>query len=427
MFHVRDRQTGDLFDRWAHLGPKRRKLLDRSWAGLFRKEILPILPVEAIIPSFHAKTGRPSKEIYTILGALVFQQMHDLTDEDAVRQLAFNMEWHYALDLPGESDDAKYVCPRTLLAMRQLLAQKKLDQLLFDTVTKKLAGVFSVNTDRQRLDSVHITSNMRRLGRIGIFSRAIIGFLLNLKRREPELFATLPSSFEEQYLSRKGQQVFSMVKPSESERTLSRVAQDLFVLVRRFEGEKAAAAMKTFALISRVFSEQCDVVTEQGQETVSVKEPKQVASDSLQNPSDPDATYSGHKGQGYQAQVMETYVPTKDGDDPVLRLLTHVFVEPAHVSDAHALVPAIEGARRLAFRRKRCWPIPSTGARRTWRRPRRWEPNWSPRCRGARRKARRRSCRRSRSRRTARSRRALRARRRSGTRRPGTIAKWCSA
>jgi hypothetical protein len=28
----------------------------------------------------------------------------------------------------------------------------------------------------------------------------------------------------------------------------------------------------------------------------------QIGSDSLQNPSDPDATYSGHKGQGYQVQ-----------------------------------------------------------------------------------------------------------------------------
>jgi hypothetical protein len=57
--------------------------------------------------------------------------------------------------------------------MRQLLAEKKLDQLLFDTVTKKLASAFSVGAGKQRLDSVHITSNMRRLGRIGIFVRVI--------------------------------------------------------------------------------------------------------------------------------------------------------------------------------------------------------------------------------------------------------------
>src|SRR3990172_11076134 len=210
--------------------------------------------------------------------------MHDTTDEEAVRQLAFSLEWHYALDLPDESDEGKYVCLRTLWTMRQLLAEKKLDQLLFDTVTKKLASVFSVDTSKQRLDSVHITSNMRRLSRIGIFVRVITGFLTNLKRREPELFATLDPSFGERYLSPKGQAVFSMVRPSESDRTLSRVAEDLFVLARRFEKEKAVSSMKTYALLSRVFAEQCGVVTEEGRGAGAGKAPKEISSASLQNP-----------------------------------------------------------------------------------------------------------------------------------------------
>jgi hypothetical protein len=82
--------------------------------------------------------------------------MHDTTDEETVRQLAFNTEWHYALDLSGESDEGKYVCLRTLWTMRQLLAEKKLDQLLFDSVTTKLASVFSVDTSK--LGSTRSTS-----------------------------------------------------------------------------------------------------------------------------------------------------------------------------------------------------------------------------------------------------------------------------
>ena len=78
---------------------------------------------------------------------------------------------------------------------------------------------------------------------------------------------------------------------------------------------------------------------------VEVKKPKEIPSDSLQNPSDPDATYSGHKGQGYQVQVMETYC--KDGEsDNSLNLITHVEVEPSHESDANALIPAIESAKQ---------------------------------------------------------------------------------
>ena len=64
---------------------------------------------------------------------------------------------------------------------------------------------------------------------------------------------------------------------------------------------------------------------------------KEVPSDSLQNPSDPDAGYSNHKGQGYQVQVVENY--SKSDDDKQLSLITHVAVESANQHDANALLP----------------------------------------------------------------------------------------
>ena len=44
---------------------------------------------------------------------------------------------------------------------------------------------------------------------------------------------------------------------------------------------------------------------------MAVKDPKEISSSSLQNPSDPDAGYDAHKGQGYQVQVMETYCDSR--------------------------------------------------------------------------------------------------------------------
>ena len=75
-----------------------------------------------------------------------------------------------------------------------------------------------------------------------------------------------------------------------------------------------------------------------------MKKPKDIPSDSLQNPSDPDATYSGHKGQGYQVQVMETFCDDEE-KKTTPNLITHVHVEPAHNSDANALIPAIESVK----------------------------------------------------------------------------------
>jgi hypothetical protein len=85
----------------------------------------------------------------------------------------------------------------------------------------------------------------------------------------------------------------------------------------------------------------------EGGSTVQVKKPKEIPSSSLQNPSDPDASYNGHKGQGYQVQIMETYTTTEDKElkGKTLNLITHVRVEPAHESDAHALLPAVESTK----------------------------------------------------------------------------------
>ena len=344
MIHARDHKTPYLIDPWDYLGPKRRKLLDASWSGLFREHILSELPVHKIASCYTEGFGRPTKEIYAALGALILQQMHDLTDEETVSQFSFNLQWHYALDIPGESDEAKDLCAKTLWTLRHMVAQKGLDRELFATTTETLAKVFGVDASRQRIDSVHIRSNMRRLGRICIFSRSIHHFLVNLKRQRRAIFETIEKELVERYLTEKALGCFSLVKPSESAETLETVSRDLFSLVERFRENEEVKSLTTFGTLLRVLKDQCD-----GSDTggMTLKAPKEIASSSLQNPSDPEAGYDGHKGQGYQVQVMETYCASSDETikDKMLNLITHVEVEPAHVSDVHALIPAIESTK----------------------------------------------------------------------------------
>lgn len=344
MIHARDHKTPYLIDPWDYLGPRRRKLLDGSWAGLFREHILAELPVGKIASCYTEGFGRPTKEIYAALGALILQQMHDLTDEETVSQFSFNLQWHYALDIPGESDEAKYLCAKTLWTLRHIVAQKGLDRELFTATTETLAKVFGVDTSRQRIDSVHIRSNMRRLGRICIFSQSIHHFLVNLKRQRRFLFETIEKELIDRYLTAKALGCFSLVKPSESAKTLEEVSRDLFSLVERFRENKQVRSLNTFGALLRVLKDQCDVSA--GGE-MTVKAPKEIASSSLQNPSDPDAGYDGHKGQGYQVQVMETYCASSEEaiKERTLNLITHVEIEPAHVSDAHALIPALESTK----------------------------------------------------------------------------------
>jgi hypothetical protein len=346
MIYTKDHKTLNMFEPFAHLGPKRLKLMEQSWAKLFRDEILPDLPVHQVTKHYDPLKGRPTKELYAMLGAMILQEMHDFTDLEAVQQFAFNIQWHYALNITADADRDAYLCPKTLWSMRSLLTREGLYSTLFDAVTDKLKTVFDVDTDRQRLDSVHIFSNMRHLSRIGLFSRTIKTFLVNLKRHHRPHFDGLEDELKDRYLPKRGESVFAMVKPSESERTLQTMGTDLFALIERFRAEEAVTCMHSYQLLVRLLKEQCRVEQADVDQapTISVKPNKEVPSDSLQNPSDPDASYDGHKGRGYQVQVMETYSREEDDDQP--NLITHVHAEPAHHNDVHALLPAVEQTKQ---------------------------------------------------------------------------------
>jgi len=343
MVRIKNHKQRDMFDPWSFLSPKRRRILDESWPGLFREHLLDEMPVNQIVPFFSKDFGRPSKELYTLLGVLVLQQTMDLNDMDTLEQLSFNIQWHYALNISEESDSAKYISPKTLWSWRQVLIEHKLDQFIFNNLTKKLAKVFQVNTSSQRIDSVHIQSNMRRLGRIGIFSQTIHKFLINLKRQHPNLFGTISSPLIERYESSKALSAFSLVKPSESAKSLKIVSTDLYDLIEQFKNQPRVCQMHSYKLMQRVLNEQCNVQHDETGSKVTVKKPKEIPSDSLQNPSDPDAAYSGYKGQGYQVQLMETFTRNEDKEENKknLNLVTHVAVERACEHDSNALIPAI--------------------------------------------------------------------------------------
>ena len=311
MFNVRDHHTIRLFDPWSHLGPKRRNLLEKSWSGLFRKHLLKEIPVNKIVQHFAEGMGRPTKEIFTVIGALLLQQMQDLSDQDVTESIAFDSKWHYALDITDESDNDKYICERTLRHYRKILIEEGLDSILFEKLTDTLIKKFDVDTSKQRIDSTHIRSNMRNLSRISLFTVTIKKFLKTLKRTNSELFDSLiDSEFALRYIEKESGGCFSKVKPSEAAKSLQQVAEDILYLVELFSSNEKIKNLSSYSLLKRLLNEQCRVVDKK----VEIKKPKEVPSDSLQNPSDPDATYDGYKGQGYQIQMMETYKEIeKDG------------------------------------------------------------------------------------------------------------------
>lgn len=49
MIRIKDHKQQHLFDPWAYLSPKRRRMLEEGWPGLFREHMLGDLPVELFV------------------------------------------------------------------------------------------------------------------------------------------------------------------------------------------------------------------------------------------------------------------------------------------------------------------------------------------------------------------------------------------
>src|SRR5512143_2563119 len=238
MLTIRDHHSGDLFDPWDHLGDKRRRLLDRSWAAVFREHLLTPIPVAELADHFSRELGRPTKHLHAVVGALILQQLHDTTDDAAVEAVALNLAWQYALDIRAESD--AYLCERTLRNYRQILIERGLDQVLFRKLTDRLIKAIGVDTSKQRLDSTAIRSAMRGLTRLGIIVETISKFLRELRRLHPALHDRVAPEAIRKYVEREGTGCFASTKPSESRRRLPEAAADLLALVTQFRGTAAS-------------------------------------------------------------------------------------------------------------------------------------------------------------------------------------------
>jgi len=305
MMRIRDRHTGELFDAWGHVGSKRRALLERVWAGIFRQHLLEVLPITELSQAFSADMGRPSKDLPVVLGALILQQMHDLTDAATVEAAALNLAWHYVLDIRGESD--AYICARTLRNYRRMIIDKGLDETLFRGLTDRLIDAFGVDVKKQRLDSTSVRSAMRTLTRLGIFVEGLGKFLRELKRSHPALYKDVSPEVIDRYVTREGGGCFELSKPSESQCRLPEAARDVWAQVCTFEGT-AAAELESYGILKRIFQEHVELVDGEDQEIVlRIKTGEEVPCDSVQNPADPDASYNARRGQGYLVQVMESY------------------------------------------------------------------------------------------------------------------------
>ena len=320
-------QQKTLFDSAETMfSPMTIKFLRGDWPGLFRTQMLHLMPAHELGEHFDPRLGCPTKELYAMAGAIFLKEFFDLTIEEAVQRYLTDAAWQYALNVNPMTASLSHATVERYL---KLFADDDLATEVFHRVTSALIDALELDVSRQRLDSTHIFSDMAIFGRTKLMGVTIKRFLTQLKRHERALYEELPGELRSRY-ARSESKLFGDFTGTRGVLRQG-VAEDLLFLVSRFCETESVTTRTSYQAMARVLEEQCDVEEEQ----VTLK--KKPGGKVMQNPSDADAAYDGHKGPGYQAQIAETCSEKNE-----VQLITGAKTEPADRSDQEGLDPMLE-------------------------------------------------------------------------------------
>jgi hypothetical protein len=332
MRNINDPRQERLFDPFQGLfPPMARRILGTGWQGVFRHVILELLPVAQLAKHFHTSLGAPSKELYSMAGLVFLADFHTWTAQAAAEAYMFRTDVQYALNLePGAE-----VSSRTVERYQKLFREDDTAAQIFGNVTTRLIEKLDLDVSQQRLDSTHIFSHMATFGRTKLMAVAIKRFLVQVKRHNPDAYVALPEPLRLRYELAQSQLFSDATDAEKRQRSRQQAAEDLLWVIEHFANEAAMTSRQSYKALLTIFSQQCEVV--EGKVTVR----DHTGGHCMQNPSDPVATYDGHKGPGYQVQIAETCSSENE-----VRLITAALPQTACEPDEGALVPMLDQLKK---------------------------------------------------------------------------------
>lgn len=320
MYRATRRQVS-LLDGGRHLPPETQRRLAGSWAEGFQREVFPVLLQREgdFAGLYSADNGRPNWSVATLLGICILQEWFDLSDQQALDDLAFDARWQVALGLtPAES----YLSRRSLVEFRSRLVRQdpKMERIrgVFRAVSEVAIERLKLGVSVQRLDSTRVVSNIRTRGRIVLFQDTLTHLLRWVERHHCGEMARLSPALEKWYQARHDDDRWPEAEDAESQRrTVLELAVWLMEVIDLWRETPDISSCEPYQLVVRLFSEHCERLEKSTgsqdpggsasgpDERVRVLPKPAEPGTALQSPYDPEAGY-GHKGQGYHVQIAET-------------------------------------------------------------------------------------------------------------------------
>lgn len=322
-----------LFSTLSDLPAGMREMLEQSWAGVFRREVFERLNEKPFAALYRENDSRPNVAVNVLVCLDVLKSGFGWTDEQMYQAFVFDLQVRYALGYENLGDGHFHM--RTVYNFRQRLSQhmqrtgENLLEQAFEAITDKQIGALALQTDKLRVDSTQIASDMRTGSRLQLLVEVLGRVYMMLTPQDQERYAELLAPYSK---GKASHFVYRLQRGQYAEKLagIGPVMHQLLAELASDYGDEEA-----YGLLQRAFGDHF-IWTEAEQR---LKEPGELSGESLQAVSDPEATYRTKQGksyQGYVSNITETCNP----ENPV-QLIVKVQTEANVSDDQQMLVEAL--------------------------------------------------------------------------------------
>ena len=297
----------NLNDRYYNLTEREKKMIEESWSAPFAKFIFPAIREERFAVLYSEKTAtRPNTPINIIIGSLIIKEILELTDDEVLTGLMFDVRMQYALHTTSYAEQP--LSDRTFSRFRQRLyeyEQKTGKDLMKEEIlalSSEIAKLMKIKPHMKRMDSLMIASACKDMTRLEVVYITVANLVNAVhKIAGDELLIGM-----EHYLNTDDKnRVIYHNKSEDRAAKIQSIIEDGAAMIERL-GE-AGEELPEYALVVRLLEDQ-SIIDEVGNRVA--KDNRAIAPNSLQNPSDPEATYRKKAGEhyiGYVGNVVETF------------------------------------------------------------------------------------------------------------------------
>lgn len=307
----------------------------KSWHNQFYELVTCNINEDVFKPLFkEGNMGRSNASISQLVAIMIMKEGNRRSDEQMFEAVDFDLLVRKALGLINISDQSPSLDTYYLLRRRISEYEEKtginLIEHCFKDVTKAQALKFNIKGNSVRMDSKLIGSNIARYSRYRIILTTLQKWAVNgIHTLNPSLRKKL-----QPYLNEDAQKAEYRSTSDEIQQKIELLGSLIYRILVRI---KATDEL----LLNRVFNEQYEV--DHGK--VTLRDKKQISSDSVQNPNDPDAGYRTKGDQsvkGYSVNATET-----NDEDGKPSLITDIRVKTATAADKDFLQGGVEGSAEV--------------------------------------------------------------------------------